>query len=90
MVWNINGLDYDAPANLWKPGEGILGLNNSVTINVKHVGIALGISETSGDVTFTTGAVRNVGEYYQARLEEVEARFDAQIAALKSKNSSKK
>ena len=77
MVWNINGVDREAPSNPWKPGETILGLNNSVTVNVRHVGIALGTSEPSTNVTFTTGAVRNAGAYYQAKLAALEARLDA-------------
>ena len=64
IVWELNGVEQDAgTSNPYKPSG--LAINTTYTVRVKHQGNRLNDSSWSTSTTFSTGAVRNLHEYYQ-------------------------
>ena len=76
IVWEINGVEENAgTVNPYKPAN--LQPNTQYTARVKHQATKLADSEFSSSVTFTTGATRNLREYYQNQIDTLKSRLSS-------------
>ena len=78
----------ETSSNPYQP-TGLL-LNTWHTVTVTHRGTTLGDSTASASSRFKTGASRNLADHYDAKVAEIEARFEARLAALEAKGSRRK
>ena len=73
IIWKLNGVEQtETTDNPYKPTG--LTINTSYSVEVQHIGFSLGSSEWSTTTTFQTGASRNLRDYYEAKIAELEAK----------------
>ena len=74
IVWEINGVEESAgTVNPYKPSN--LETDTTYTVRTKHQGNNLEDSAWSTSATFTTGATRNIREYYQEKIDVLQSRL---------------
>ena len=73
IIWKLNGVEQpETTDNPYKPTG--LAIETFYTVEVRHVGFLLGISEWSTATTFETGRTRNLRDYYETKIAELEAK----------------